>query len=89
MILPAPFHVKVESCWLVTREGVTVHLKPTLEEVPAAYPTVHTTFNRQIQTRSTGRQKLVGTEVSVQVGGTVRKNSVSACGATGGRSWCL
>ena len=63
---------QVESCWLVTREGVTVHLKPNLEEVPAAYPTVHTTFNRQVHTRSTGRQKLGGTEVSVQVGVGVR-----------------
>lgn len=58
---------QVESCWLLTRDGVTVHLQPQSEEIPGAYPTVHTTFSRQIQTRSTGRHKLGGQEVSVQV----------------------
>ena len=48
----------MESCWLITRTGSTVHLKPSLEEVPPAYPTVHTALSRQIQTRSTGRHKV-------------------------------
>ncbi len=41
-------------------------LQPSADEVPAAYPTVHTAFDRQIQTRSTGRHKSGGQEVSVQ-----------------------
>lgn len=58
---------QVESCWLVTRSGSSVELQPSIDEVPAPYPSVHAQFNRQMTTRSTGRHgKQMGQEVSVQ-----------------------
>lgn len=61
------FSYQVECCWLITRAGVCIDLQPCLDEVPAPYPTVQAHLNRQMLTRSTGRQVVkVGQEVSVQ-----------------------
>ncbi|KAG1661847.1 hypothetical protein FOA52_011614 [Chlamydomonas sp. UWO 241] len=58
---------RVEACWLVTRSGAIIELRPSLEEASALHPTVHTQTNRTVTTRgAAGRGAKVGQEVSVQ-----------------------
>ena len=48
-------HHQVEQCWLVTRTGQQVELAPSIDELPAAQPTVQPqSADRAINTRNTG-----------------------------------
>ncbi|GAX79723.1 hypothetical protein CEUSTIGMA_g7164.t1 [Chlamydomonas eustigma] len=60
------FSYQIESCMAVSRSGNSVELQPYVDETLAAHPTVHAAPDRQIQTRSTGRHKTIGNEVSIQ-----------------------
>lgn len=56
---------EVHKCWLVTRVGTVIELRPCVDEVPAPYPTVLPQgADRQVQTR-TGKGKQ-SQEVTVQ-----------------------